>query len=200
MILEACQFPEASPAASGPLHTGKTHTHPWDRGSQPPGSCLPSPCRPSPLLVQRLFPLWASNLAPCQQDVVMRGQCPGQCPKPAPGGDSRPERWALQGLSYKPGAGLEGPWGSERAGTRGTVCGPRSGVASLGTPDRSAPTLSLSFLLLKTDYWGPSPNVCWKILLPSDDWAILEPLPTPAIYKHLDLGRPHGGCNFLGSQ
>ena len=66
-------------------------------------------------------------------------------------------------------------------------------------PDRSAPALSLSFLLLKTDYWGPSPNVCWKILLPSDDWAIFRTSACAGNLQTLGLGRrPHGGCNYPG--
>lgn len=66
----------------------------------------------------------------------MRGQCPAQSPGSQLRTGSRSEKWALQGLSYKPGlgAGLGGPWGSERAGREEARVAPRSGVASLGTP------------------------------------------------------------------
>lgn len=124
---------------SGPLllpGTEKTHTHPWDRGSQPPGSRLSSPLPPLTPAHSAPLSLRASNLAPRQQDVGMRGQCPAQSPGSQLRTGSRSEKWALQGLSYKPGlgAGLGGPWGSERAGREEARVAPRSGVASLGTP------------------------------------------------------------------
>lgn len=93
----------------------------------------------------------------------------------------------------------EGPGGLREQARRGTVWPQGVGWPAWAPPDSSAPALSLSFLLLKTDYWGPSPNVCWKILLPSDDWAIFRTSTYAGTLQTLGLRRrPCGGCNYPG--